>query len=317
MDTAIEAARLVKTYPKGVKALDGLSFAAEAGTVFALLGPNGAGKTTAVKILTTLTQPDDGKATVAGIDVVAHPDRVRRTIGAVSQASGVDIRATGRENLRLQGQLYGLRGATLERRITELLESFGLADAADRIARGYSGGMKRRLDIVMALIHDPRVLFLDEPTTGLDPEVRADMWQEIAGLASEQGKSVLLTTHYLEEADQLASQVAIVDRGKVVAEGTPDELKRELRGDAIHVELEAVANGAVPAALGGVEGVREVTVDGQMVRARADDGGRAVPAVLQALEAHGLEVSSVQVRRPSLDDVYLKYAGRTFEEAER
>jgi len=317
MDTAIEAARLVKTYPKGVKALDGLSFAAEAGTVFALLGPNGAGKTTAVKILTTLTQPDDGKATVAGIDVVAHPDRVRRTIGAVSQASGVDIRATGRENLRLQGQLYGLRGASLERRITELLESFGLADAADRIARGYSGGMKRRLDIVMALIHDPRVLFLDEPTTGLDPEVRADMWQEIAGLASEQGKSVLLTTHYLEEADQLASQVAIVDRGKVVAEGTPDELKRELRGDAIHVELEAVANGAVPAALGGVEGVREVTLDGQIVRARADDGGRAVPAVLQALEAHGLEVSSVQVRRPSLDDVYLKYAGRTFEEAER
>ena len=317
MDIAIEAAGLVKTYPKGVKALDELSFAAEAGTVFALLGPNGAGKTTAVKILTTLSQPDDGKATVAGIDVVAHPDRVRRTIGAVSQASGVDIRATGRENLRLQGQLYGLRGASLERRITELLESFGLADAADRIARGYSGGMKRRLDIVMALIHDPRVLFLDEPTTGLDPEVRADMWQEIAGLASEQGKSVLLTTHYLEEADQLASQVAIVDRGKVVAEGTPDELKRELRGDAIHVELEAVANGAVPAALGGVEGVREVTLDGQIVRARADDGGCAVPAVLQALEAHGLEVSSVQVRRPSLDDVYLKYAGRTFEEAER
>jgi ABC-2 type transport system ATP-binding protein len=177
--------------------------------------------------------------------------------------------------------------------------------------------MQRRLDIAMALMHDPQVLFLDEPTTGLDPEVRADMWQEIAGLAGEQGKSVLLTTHYLEEADQLASQVAIVDRGKVVAEGTPEELKRELRGDAIHVELEAVANGAVDAALGGVEGVREVSVDGQLVRARADDGGRAVPAVLQALEAHGITVSSVRVARPSLDDVYLKYAGRTFEEAER
>jgi ABC-2 type transport system ATP-binding protein len=317
MEVAIEAVGLEKTYPKGVRALDGLSFAAEAGTVFALLGPNGAGKTTAVKILTTLTRPDAGKATVAGIDVVAHPDRVRRTIGAVSQAAGVDIRATGRENLRLQGQLYGLRGRDLEQRIGELLGAFGLSEAADRIARGYSGGMQRRLDIAMALIHDPRVLFLDEPTTGLDPEVRVDMWQEISGLAKEQGKSVLLTTHYLEEADQLASQVAIVDRGKVVAEGTPDELKRELRGDAIHIELETAANGAVDAALGDLAGVREVTVDGQLVRARADDGGRAVPTVLQALEAHGIAVSSVQVRRPSLDDVYLKYAGRTFEEAER
>jgi ABC-2 type transport system ATP-binding protein len=317
MEVAIEARGLEKTYPKGVKALDGLSFAAQAGTVFALLGPNGAGKTTAVKILTTLTQPDAGKATVAGIDVVADADRVRRTIGAVSQASGVDIRATGRENLRLQGQLYGLRGRELERRIGEMLAAFGLADAADRIARGYSGGMQRRLDIAMALMHDPQVLFLDEPTTGLDPEVRADMWQEISGLATEHGKSVLLTTHYLEEADQLAAQVAIVDRGKVVAEGTPEELKRELRGDAIHVELEAAANGAVHAALGGVEGVRDVTVDGQAVRARADDGGRAVPALLQALEAHGVVVLSVQVRRSSLDDVYLKYAGRTFEEAER
>jgi ABC-2 type transport system ATP-binding protein len=285
--------------------------------VFALLGPNGAGKTTAVKILTTLTRPDSGKATVAGIDVVAQPDRVRRTLGAVSQAAGVDIRATGRENLRLQGQLYGLGGRDLERRIGELLEAFGLTDAADRIARGYSGGMQRRLDIAMALIHDPQVLFLDEPTTGLDPEVRADMWQEISALATEQGKSVLLTTHYLEEADQLASQVAIVDRGKVVAEGTPDDLKRELRGDAIHVELEAAANGSVHAALGDLDGVRDVAVEGQVVRARADDGGRAVPAVLQALEAHGVAVSSVQVRRPSLDDVYLKYAGRTFEEAER
>ena len=317
MEVAIEAAGLTKTYPKGVRALDELSFAAEAGTVFALLGPNGAGKTTAVKILTTLTRPDAGRAIVAGIDVVTQPDRVRRTIGTVSQAAGVDIRATGRENLRLQGQLYGLRGRDLEQRIGEQLEAFGLSDAADRIARGYSGGMQRRLDIAMALIHDPQVLFLDEPTTGLDPEVRADMWQEISGLATEQGKSVLLTTHYLEEADQLASQVAIVDRGKVVAEGTPDELKRELRGDAIHIELETVANGAVHAALGDLAGVREVTVDGQLVRARADDGGRAVPTVLQALEAHGVAVSSVQVRRPSLDDVYLKYAGRTFEEAER
>ncbi len=316
MQQAIEAASLVKTYPKGVTALDGLSFSVEGGTVFALLGPNGAGKSTAVKILTTLTRPDSGTAAVAGIDVVAHPGRVRRAIGAVSQGSGVDVQATGRENLRLQGQIYGLRGGSLERRVEELLERFGLREAADRVARGYSGGMQRRLDIAMAMIHDPQVLFLDEPTTGLDPEVRAEMWQQIARLAADQGKTVLITTHYLEEADQLASRIAIVDRGRVVAAGTPDELKRELRGDAIHVELAAAANGPVHAALERLQGINEVALDGRLLRARADDGGRAVPAVLQALELQGVAVASVRVARPSLDDVYLKHTGRTFEEAE-
>jgi ABC-2 type transport system ATP-binding protein len=316
----IEAEALVKTYGKGdkaVRALDGLSFRAQRGTIFALLGPNGAGKSTAVKVLTTLTRPDQGKAAVAGTDVVAHPDRVRRTIGVVSQGTGVDVQATGRENLRLQGQLYGMRGRALEQRASDLLERFGLADAADRIARGYSGGMRRRLDIAMALVHDPRVLFLDEPTTGLDPEVRADMWEQIAALASEQDKTVLLTTHYLEEADQLAAQVAIVDRGKVVTEGTPEELKSELRGDAVYVDLaEVAADGAVRAALERVAGIHEIAVDGRSLRARAEDGGRAVPSILQALEAHGIEVSTVRVARPSLDDVYLRYAGRTFQEAE-
>jgi len=316
VEEAIEAEGLVKRYPKGVTALEGLSFAVAPGTVFALLGPNGAGKSTAVKILTTLTAADAGRATVAGIDVSAEPDRVRRTIGVVAQGSGVDVQATGRENLRLQGQIHGIRGRAVEERAQELLERFGLADAADRIARGYSGGMQRRLDIAMALVHDPAVLFLDEPTTGLDPEVRADMWSEIATLARGRGKTVLLTTHYLEEADQLAERVAIVDRGKVVAEGTPEELKRELRGDAIHVDLEAEYNGLVSRALSAVEAVRDVTVDGKTLRARADDGGRAVPLVLQALEAQGVVVSSVRVARPSLDDVYLKYTGRTFDAAE-
>ncbi|HZO78378.1 MAG TPA: ATP-binding cassette domain-containing protein [Solirubrobacteraceae bacterium] len=319
-EVMIEADALVKTYGKGekaVRALDGLSFRARRGTIFALLGPNGAGKSTAVKVLTTLTRPDEGKAAVAGTDVMGSPDRVRRTIGVVSQGTGVDIQATGRENLRLQGQLYGMRGRVLEQRATDLLELFGLADAADRIARGYSGGMRRRLDIAMALVHDPWVLFLDEPTTGLDPEVRADMWEQIAALAAEQDKTVLLTTHYLEEADQLAARVAIVDRGKVVAEGTPEELKSELRGDAVYVELdEPAADGAVRPALEPIAGVREVVVDGRALRARAEDGGRAVPSVLQALEARGIAVSSVRVARPSLDDVYLRYAGRTFQEAE-
>ena len=320
IETMIEAESLVKTYGKGekqVRALDGLSFAARRGTIFALLGPNGAGKSTSVKVLTTLTLPNEGRATVAGTDVVAHPDRVRRTIGVVSQGTGVDVQATGRENLRLQGQLYGMRGRPLEESADRLLERFGLGEAADRIARGYSGGMRRRLDIAMALVHDPQVLFLDEPTTGLDPEVRADMWDQIAALASEQDKTVLLTTHYLEEADQLAARLSIVDRGKVVAEGTPEELKSQLRGDAVYVELaEAATNGNVREALERVGGVREVAVDGRALRARAEDGGRAVPAVLQALEAHGIAVSSVRVARPSLDDVYLRHTGRTFEEAE-
>jgi ABC-2 type transport system ATP-binding protein len=316
VEYAIEAEGLVKTYPKDVKALDGLSFGVRPGTVFALLGPNGAGKSTAVKILTTLATPDAGRALVARLDVTANPDTVRRTIGVVAQGSGVDIQATGRENLRLQGQIHGIRGRAVEQRAQELLERFNLAEAADRVARGYSGGMQRRLDIAMALVHDPAVLFLDEPTTGLDPEVRADMWSEIGKLSVERGKTVLLTTHYLEEADRLAQRIAIVDRGTVVTEGTPDELKRELRGDAIHVDLEGAHNGAVSQALNDLAAIRDVTVDGRTLRARADDGGRAVPLVLQALESHGVTVSSVRVARPSLDDVYLKHTGRTFDAAE-
>jgi ABC-2 type transport system ATP-binding protein len=317
MAFAIEAAGLVKTYQGEVRALDGLSFEVEEGTVFGLLGPNGAGKSTAVKILTTLTTADEGDGRVAGFDVTSHAAKVRMAIGTVQQRSTVDLEATGRENLRLQGQVYGLRGKDLEARAAELLEQFGLTEAADRIARGYSGGMQRRLDIGMALIHRPSVLFLDEPTTGLDPEVRADMWTEISRLANEQGLTILLTTHYLEEADKLASQLAIVDRGKVVAEGTPEALKADLRGDAIHVELaDADTDGRVANALERVSEVRDVTLDGRSLRARVDDGARAVPVVLQALEAEGMTVASVLIARPSLDDVYLRYAGRTFDKAE-
>jgi ABC-2 type transport system ATP-binding protein len=188
-------------------------------------------------------------------------------------------------------------------------------EAADRIVRTFSGGMERRLDIALALVHRPRVLFLDEPTTGLDPEVRADMWQEIERLGRDEGITVLLTTHYLEEADRLAAQLAIVDRGRVVATGSPDGLKRELRGDAIHVELERELNGA-RAGLDRLAGLRDVTVDGRALRARADDGARAVPAVLATLDSNGVGVASVTVARPSLDDVYLRYAGRTFGEAD-
>jgi ABC-2 type transport system ATP-binding protein len=313
---AIEAIDLTKAYGEDVQALDGLSFSVPAGTVFGLLGPNGAGKSTTVKVLTTLAHPDGGSARVAGFDVLGEPARVREAIGVVSQAGGLDQEATGRENLRLQGQVFGMGGKELETRIGELLGQFGLADAGDRLVREYSGGMKRRLDVAQALVHKPQVLFLDEPTTGLDPEVRAEMWEEIGRLAGE-GLTVLLTTHYLEEADRLATQLAIVDKGRVVAEGSPDELKRGLRGDAIHVELDADADeAAVREALERVDGVGEVLIDERVVHARAEDGARTVPAVLAALEGAALEVGSVTVARPSLDDVYLRFAGRTFGAAE-
>ncbi len=317
VDHTIEAADLVKTYPADVRALDGLSLSVPAGTIFALLGPNGAGKSTTVRILTTLSRADAGSARVAGHDVVRGAGAVRQVIGCVGQRSGGDREATGRENVRLQGQLHGLRGRDLVARVDELLAQIGLEDAADRLVRTYSGGMQRRLDIAMALVHRPQVLFLDEPTTGLDPEVRIDMWREIERLTREEGLTILLTTHYLDEADRLASELAIVDRGRVVAGGAPERLKAELRGDAINVELAFAANGAVQQALSPVPGIRELVVEGTSLRARADEGARAVPLVLGALEAGGIDVASVTVARPSLDDVYLRHTGRSFEEAER
>ena len=316
MTNAIEASGLVKTYGE-VRALSGVSFSVPEGSVFGLLGPNGAGKSTTVRILTTLTRADEGSARVAGLDVLDDPTGVRRSIGVVGQKSGVDPEATGRENLRLQGQVYDLSAPERERRIDELLERFRLADAADRLVSGYSGGMQRRLDVALGLVSRPKVLFLDEPTTGLDPEVRAEMWQEIESLAGEHGVTVLLTTHYMEEADRLAARLAIVDQGKIVAEGSPDELKRELRGDSVHVELAAAANGGARAALDRVQTIREIVFDGRSLHARSDDGARAVPGVLSALDAHGVPVASVTVARPSLEDVYLRHAGRTFEEAGR
>jgi len=317
MDHAIEAEGLVKTYPGEIRALDGLGFEVGAGTVFGMLGPNGAGKSTTVKILTTLSRPDEGRAIVAGFDVLERANDVRRAIGVVAQRSGVDREATGRENLRLQGHLFDMGGRPLELRVFELLDRLGLAEAADRIVKTYSGGMQRRLDIALGLVHHPKVLFLDEPTTGLDPEVRAAMWEEITRLATEEGLTIFLTTHYLEEADRLAGRLVIVDRGRIVAEGTPDELKGELKGDAITVELvQPDPEGSIALVLEPLFHVREVQVDGNTLRARSDDGARAVPVILQSLEAGGVPVASVTVSRPSLDDVYLRLTGRSFTAAE-
>ncbi len=308
----VEAVDLVKTYPGDVRALDGVSLSVDGGSIFALLGPNGAGKSTTVKILTTLTRPDSGGARVAGHDVLRHPDRVRRSIGSVGQRSAVDPGATGRENLVLQGRIYGLGGRELRDRATALLDRFGLTAAANRIVQTWSGGMQRKLDVAMGLIHRPAVLFLDEPTTGLDPEARAGLWDEIRRLEAD-GLAILMTTHYLEEADRLAGRLAIVDAGRIVASGTPESLKAELRGDAVHVELDTPAAGPqAVAVLARLDGLGQPTIDGATVSARADRAASAVPSVLAALDGAGIVVASVTVARPSLDDVYLRHTGRTY-----
>jgi ABC-2 type transport system ATP-binding protein len=321
-DRAIEARQLVKTYAvrgrkHGIRALDGLDITVPRGMIYGLLGPNGAGKSTTVKILTSLARPDSGEARVEGVDVLARPGQVRHMIGVVAQRSGADPTATGRENLILQGRLYGLRGGTVRARADELLVHFGLTEAAERLVKTYSGGMQRRLDVALGLMHRPAVLFLDEPTTGLDPESRAAMWQEVARLAGGEGMTVLLTTHYLEEADRLASRLAIVDRGRVVTSGTPDELKGELRGDAVQVELPAGADPArVRQVLAALPAVRDVVIAGRDVSARSDDGAAAVPVVLAELQRAGVNAASVAVARPSLDDVYLRHTGRRYSESE-
>jgi ABC-2 type transport system ATP-binding protein len=237
MPAAIEAVDLHKRYPPAVQALDGVSLTVESGTIFGVLGPNGAGKSTLTRVLCTLTRPDSGSATVAGIDVIADPVQVRRTIGVVGQKHGSDPNATGRENLVLHGEFYGITGQELKTRVAAALERFELVDAADRQVRTYSGGMARRLDIAMGLLNRPRVLFLDEPTTGLDPEARAQMWTYIASLAADEQMTIWITTHYMDEADTLTGMLAIVDRGRIVATGSPDDLKRQVSGDALHIDM--------------------------------------------------------------------------------
>jgi ABC-2 type transport system ATP-binding protein len=320
-DVALAAVDLVKTYPMGrgkprLLALDGLSVEVPAGSVFALLGPNGAGKSTTVRIVTALSRPDSGQAVVCGLDVQRQASEVRGLIGVVSQKSSSDPLATARENLVLAARIQGLPADTARTRAAELLARFDLTAAADRLARTFSGGMARKLDVAIGLVHRPRVLFLDEPTTGLDPQARAQMWAEIARLSCDDRMTVLLTTHYLEEADHLADRLAIVDHGRVVVEGTPEQLKGELRGDGVAVEVGSVD--VVPpalAAMSALSGVHDVQAEGSTVRARADVGARAVPAVLAALDQVGVPVVSVAVSRPSLDDVYLRHVGHSLEAA--
>ena len=321
-DVGVSARELRKSYPGArkaprIQALDDLSIEVEAGTIFGLLGPNGAGKSTTVKILSTLSRAESGTAEVAGIDVARHPEQVRRVIGFVAQKPVADPMDTGRENLVLAGRLQGMGSRDASHRAAELLDRFSLAEAGGRQVKTYSGGMARKLDVAIGLMNRPQVLFLDEPTTGLDPEARAEMWGELEAMAKVERMTVLLTTHYLEEADRLASRLAIVDHGRVVVTGSPEQLKDGLHGDAVIVELTSPVDAeAGRSLLERLPGLDEVLVDGRVLRSRAASGAGALPQVLAALDEAHLAVASATVARPSLDDVYLRHTGHSYTNSE-
>jgi ABC-2 type transport system ATP-binding protein len=314
-ELAIEAEGLVKRFGSTV-ALNGFDLEVEEGSVYAVLGPNGAGKTTAVRVFTTLLKPDAGRAQVAGFDILSDADRLKSSIGLASQDAAVDEYLTGRENLEMIGRLYHLSARDARARARELLRQFDLHDAAERTARTYSGGMRRRLDLAASLVALPRVLFLDEPTTGLDPRSRRQMWDVISSLA-DTGATVLLTTQYLEEADELAHRIAVVDAGKVIAEGTSDELKSRVGGDRIEIMVARDADFERAAAVVEARFSGGATHDRHLRRlsAPARDGTSDLAALVRALDAAEIELADLQLRRPSLDDVFLTLTGHQAEQA--
>jgi ABC-2 type transport system ATP-binding protein len=311
-DAAVHAEGLVKHFGD-VVALDGIDLTVERGQVVGLLGPNGAGKTTTVRILSTLLQPTSGTATVSGFDVVKHPDDVRRAIGLTGQYAAVDEYLTGRENLRMFGDLYHLSPKYVKERSAELLEWFDLSEAADRPAKTYSGGMRRRLDLAASLVAQPSILFLDEPTTGLDPRSRLGLWGVINDLVA-QGTTVLLTTQYLEEADQLAQDIVVIDHGRVIAHGTSEQLKDQIGGDRIEVAVVDPALTAQAAAALATVSTGEPVVEELRVSAPVTGGSTVLVDAIRALDARGVDVSDLVLRRPTLDDVFLSLTGHLAEE---
>jgi ABC-2 type transport system ATP-binding protein len=312
-EPAIQAEKLVREFKKGPRAVDGIELAVAPGEIYGFLGPNGAGKSTTVHMLTTLLPPTSGTARVAGFDVVHEGPQVRRHIGAALQEAALDPLLTGREHLRLQASLQGIPRAERRARADALLARVGLREAADRRVRGYSGGMKRRLDLALALVHGPEILFLDEPTTGLDVQSRTALWTEVSRLASEDGVTVFLTTQYLEEADVLADRVGIIDHGHIVAEGTPAELKAEVGKPTVEAIPEDPADLDHTATI--LERLGERVNSPRGVAVRLDDGHAGLAAVVRALDAEGLRCENIQLHQPSLDDVFLAKTGRSLEGA--
>jgi ABC-2 type transport system ATP-binding protein len=314
-EAAIEANELVREFKKGPRAVDGIELRVEPGEVYGFLGPNGAGKSTTVHMLTTLLPPTSGTARVGGYDIVAEGSEVRAVIGAALQEAALDPFLTGAEHLRLQTALHGIRGDRAKQRSDELLARVGLTRAADRKVGGYSGGMKRRLDLALALVHEPRILFLDEPTTGLDPQSRSALWDEVQRLASDSGVTVFLTTQYLEEADVLADRIGIIDHGRIVAEGTPEALKAEISRPTLEV---------IPAEHGELGRVRDVLArfgepansSPKGAAVRLSEGEAQLAEVVRALDADDIHVQHLQLHAPTLDDVFLEKTGRSLEGAD-
>jgi ABC-2 type transport system ATP-binding protein len=312
---AIEARGLTRTFEGEIEAVRSIDLSVRSGEVFGFLGPNGAGKTTTVRMFCTLLPPTSGSARVAGLDVVADGAEVRRRIGVALQEIGLDPVQSGRELLELQCGLYGITGSAGKERAQELLELVGLLDAADRRIKTYSGGMKRRLDLASALVHSPEVLFLDEPTTGLDPASRITVWDEVRRINSE-GTTVFLTTQYLEEADKLCDRLAIIDGGEIVVSGTPESLKAEMGHDVVSVALEGADSAATEAALRDLPGIERVIAEPDALALYVEDGAGSIAEVVRRLDRAQLQVGAISVARPSLDDAFLKATGRRLEEGE-
>jgi ABC-2 type transport system ATP-binding protein len=298
---------------KTVEAVRGVDLTVAEGEIFGFLGPNGAGKTTTLRMLATLIEPDGGEAVIAGADLRSNPGEVRRRIGYVAQGGSTWDDSTAREELVLQARLYGISKATAVARTARVLDGFQLSDYADRKCKTYSGGQRRRVDIALGIIHEPRVVFLDEPTTGLDPQSRAHMWDEIRRLRAE-GMTVFITTHYLDEADALCDRISIMDNGEIVASGTPADLKREISGDVVRVEVGPGAVAQAAQALDAADYIRKIETQDESIRLYVDEGATAIPQILRALDRAEVPLGSIELHRPSLDDVFLTKTGRSLRE---
>src|SRR3989337_3089086 len=312
----IKTDSLTKTYSSGTKALDNLTIHVKEGEVFGFLGPNGAGKSTAIKILTTLSIPTSGSAWVSGYSVLTDAVKVRHSIGYVAQETGVDYFLSGRENLVLQGRMYRMDKKDIYHRVEELLGLFDLKGSADELVSTYSGGMRRKLDIATALIHNPRVLFLDEPTLGLDPHSRSSLWNYIRMLNKDLKVTIFLTTHYLDEVDKLSHRIGILHKGSIKIIDTPDKLKDSIRGDSVNLELKGSAKDKAISILKGDDRVKEILLENEHVRVYVNNGSEAIQWMMKLLNQNGIDVSSLSISRPSLDDVYLKYSAASFKEGD-